>query len=232
MKKTNVYSLLALVLGAAGFGLHRMIFRTGLDAQKLVVRGTLPEILLWVLAAGVLVGAFLLAGKTKVGQPNRWLGTLGCLLYAAGISSLLMENPQGPEMLTMAYRAVACLAIACLAASACMRMLDRKPWFVVEVGPCLMAILQLVECYQLWSERPLVLNYVFGVGAVLFVMLFAYHRMADNAGLPAKRMYAYAGLAGIFFSCVAAAQGDYSVYFAASALWVAAEMTALQPAEA
>lgn len=232
MKKTNAYSLLALLLGAIGWVLYGQIFRTSMDAEKLIVRGSLPEILLWVLAAVVLVGAYFLTQKTVVGQPNRWLGTAGCLIYAAGVASLLMEEPQGPELLTLIYRGVACLTVVCLAASACMRLLDRRPWFLLEVGPCLMAILQLVECYQLWSERALVLRYVFGVGAVLSLMLFAYHRMADNAGLPSKRVHAYAGLLSCFFGCLAAAGGEFSLYFAASALWAAMEMTALQPAEA
>lgn len=231
MKNSNAkyYSVLFLVLGAVGLVLYRLIFRTAVGADGLIIRYTLPEILLWGLTACAAAGAVVLPRKCTVGQAKPLIGALGSLVYAAGVCTLLLTDPKGPAMLGMAYRGTAGLTVVSLVAGAIMQLRGREPHFAVTVAPCLMAILQLVECYQLWSERPLVLLYFFGLGAVLCVMLFSYHVMARIAKLPHKAMYSVCGLAGVFFCCVAAGQADFSIYFAAAALWMTAEMTALTP---
>lgn len=231
ISKTTFYSALYALLGAAGVLLYRQAFAASTDEMGLLVRGSLPEILLWVLTACAAAGAVVLSRKCTVGDPHPVAGILGSLVYIAGIFTLLREPVNGPELLTLLFRGAPVLTMVCLAASIVFYALRRKPHFLLELAPALLAFLLLVECYQLWSERPLILNYFFGLGAVLSLLLFSYHRLERSAQMPCKALYPITGLLGVFFCLAAVPQGDFSRFFAAAALWIAAEMTSLAEQE-
>ena len=75
------------------------------------------------------------------------------------------------------------------------------------------------------------MNYLFGLGAVLCLVLSAYHRMARAAGLPDKPWHYSVGLLAEYFCAAAVAQGVYVSFFCAAAVWMMAEMSRLRPAE-
>lgn len=231
MKNSNAkyYSVLLLVLGAVGLLLYRCVMTGAIGADGLVIRYTLPEIVLWALTACAAVLSVVLTRKCTVGQSGKIPCALGSLIYALGVVTLFTAAAKGPAPLVMIYRGVAGVTILSLVVTAVLRLLGKEPHYLLSVGPCLLGVMQLVECYQLWSERPLVLKYFFGLGAVLSVMVFSYHAMARAAKLPYKALYGISGLLGAFFCCVAVGQGDFAAYFAAAALWITAEMTALTP---
>lgn len=232
ISKTTFYSAVYALMGAAAVLLYRQAFLMSTDASGLLVRGSMPEVVLWVLTVCAVLGAVVLSRKNAVGDPGSVMGILGSLIFAAGIYTLLQEPAKGPEALTLMYRGVACLTMVSLAAAAVFRLMGKTPHFVLEIAPALLGILQLVECYQLWSERPLILNYFFGLGAVLCLMMFSYHRMARSAKLPHSIAYPISGLLGTFFCLAAVPQGDFSMFFGAAGLWMAVEMTALTEQEA
>lgn len=233
MKQSNLKLIapIYLLLGAAGAGLYRAIYAFSLDARELVIRGSIYEIALWALTAVVLLSAVVISSKTRVeaiGNPP----ILACLIYALGIFTLTLENAKGPVPLTMLYRIMTWAAIASLLASVLLRIFRKPHHFLLDVAPCILCILHLVECYQLWSEVPQLTDYVFGLGAILCIVLFAYHNMAFRAKLPGKRVYVFAGLAGIFFCCVAAAGTVFELYFLSTAVWMTSMFFVPRAAEA
>ena len=233
MKQSNLKLIapIYLLLGAAGAGLYRAIYAFSLDARELVVRGSIYEIALWVLTAVVLVSAAVISSKTRV-EANGNPPVLGCLVYAFGMFTLTLADAKGPVPLVMLYRIMTYAAIACLVLSVVLRIFRKPHHFLLDVAPCILCILHLVECYQLWSEVPQLTDYVFGLGAILCAVLFAYHNMAIRAGLPGKKIYVFAGLAGIFFCCVAAAGTGFELYFLCTALWMAGMFFVPRAAEA
>lgn len=217
--KLKWISLIYLLLGASGAGLHRMIYSRALDDRGLIVPGNVYGIVLLVLTAAALLGAVAVSTKTKVtanGKPP----VVGCIVYALGIWSLTLTGAKGPAPLVLLYRTVTYAALVSLALMVILRLLGKPHYFLLDVCPCLLCILHLVECYQLWSEVPQLMDYVFSLGAILCAMLFSYHNMAMRAELPGSRVYVFAGLAGIFFCCIAAMQNVFPYYFLSTAVWM------------
>lgn len=221
MKQSNLKLIapIYLILGAAGAGLYRAIYSFSLDERELVVRGSIYEIALWVLTAAVLVSALVISCKIRV-EANGNPPVLGCLIYALGIYTLIFVEGEGPAPLVLLYRIMTYASIVSLLLAMVLRLLQKPHHFLLDISPCVLCILHLVECYQLWSEVPQLTDYVFGLGAILCAVLFAYQLMALRAGLPGKRIYVFAGLAGIFFCCVAAAGTGFALYFLGTALWM------------
>lgn len=215
-----------MLLGLVGCWLYWAIYSRG---EQILTRGTLPEILLWVLTAAVFAGAFVIIRGTQVGEIQRGVAWVGNIVYALGTATLMLESPKGPAGLILLYRTFVCLSAAALLAELLTAKSGKTVKFLVKFPPCVLALLHLVECYQLWSEKPLVLDYFFGLGAVLCLMMFSYHRLARSVDLPAKAIQPLCGLLGSFFGVVAAMQGEFTLFFAAAAVWMMAEMTNLQP---
>lgn len=221
-KKFNPCALAFAAAGAAAALLYRAVFAGNLDARELLIRGSIPEIVLWVLTAAAIGAAIFLGRKFCVLDGGRIVGALGNAVYAAGVASLLMEEGVGPAPLVLFYRIMVIAAAASLAVTVVMQLLGKTPWFLLTVAPCLLAMLHVVECYQIWSEVPLFLDYAFGVGATLCLMLFSFNRLTKAANMPVKGLYTFSGLLGVFFCCVAAAAGDFVPFFAAAGVWMLA----------
>lgn len=233
MKQSNLKLIapIYLLLGAAGAGLYRAIYAFALDERELVVRGSIYEIALWVLTAAALLSAVAVSSKTRV-EANGNPPVLGCLVYAFGLFTLTLTDAKGPAPLIMLYRIMTWAAIASMLVSVVLRFFRKPHHFLLDLAPCILCILHLMECYQLWSEVPQLTDYAFGLGAILCAVLFAYHIMAIRAGLPGKKVYVFAGLAGIFFCCVAAAGTRFELYFLCTAVWMAGMFFVPRAAEA
>lgn len=207
------------LMGAAAAELYHLIYSTAVDERELIVRGGAAEIALWVLTFCALGGAAFFGLKIRF-KRNGNPPALGSFLYACGVVTLLLEPLKGPATLVMVYRCMVVASALSLAASAALRLLGKKQYFLLDVFPCILAGLHTVECYQTWSEMPLLLDYVFGVGAVLCILLFAYHKLDMRADMPMKGTYVFAALAGIFFCVTAAAGAAFQLYFLSAAVWM------------
>ncbi len=230
--KTAYLAPVYLILGIITQGVYRWLYTCVEDETSgLLPAFTVPELLLWALIAAAAVGAFLLTRKTVLDAPSRMIGVGGNVLFAVGVATLLLEDPRGPAGLVTAYRAACVLAAVSLAVSAFLQGSGRKVPFLLELCPCLMCILQMLECYQLWSEVPQLTNYVLGMDAVLCLALVGYFRLARAAGLPDKCWYHAIELLGAFFCTAAMAQGSFTWFFTTAAVWLAGSCTGLRPAE-
>lgn len=234
MNKERIVRLLSplyLLLGVAALGVHQWLYASYVEdgVSGLLPDGTLPEILLWVLTACAVLGAFLLTRRTGLGTGNQRLAALGDILFALGAASLLLESVKGPAVLVAINRAFCVVTGLSMAASALLRLGGKKPPFLLQVCPCVLCVLQLMEYYQRFSEVPQLMRYVLGLGAVLFLTLSAYHRMARAAALPDKPHHHAFGLLAIYFCAAAVSQGAYIPFFTTAALWEALEMARLCP---
>lgn len=236
MRKEKIMGLLPpvyLLLGLMGWGLHKWLFASRVEdpVSGLLPFGTLPEILLWVLTGCVIAAAFVLTRRTRVTEGSPVVEALSSAFFAAGILTLLLEPAKGPAALVLVYRIFCVLTAISLLVSAVMQLLKRKPFFLLSAAPCVLSVLVLLEYYQFYSEVPQLMNYVLGLGAVLCLTLSAYHRMARAAGLPAPAFGPATGLLAVYFCAAAGSQGMFVSFFCAAAVWVAAEMARLRPAE-
>lgn len=236
MKKSMNYGMLApvfLVLGAAAMLVRRWLFTRVEDSiAYLLPRLTLPEVILWVLTAAAIVSAFILTRKTALTVPAAGIAVAGDVLLAGGILLLFFEDVPGPSALVLTYRVFCVLAVLSLLASALLTGIHKKVPFLLHLSPCILLVLHLLICYQLWSEVPQLMNYVLGLGAVLCLALAGYFRLARAAGLPEKCWYHAIGLLGIYFCAGAAGQGTFGFFFTAAAIWLACTYAGLRPAEA
>lgn len=236
MKKKTYLCLLSpiyLLLGVAALGLHRWLFARYVEdpVSGLLPFGTVPESLLWVLTACAVLGAFLLPRGGTLGARSPISGALSSGIFAAGVLTLLLEPMKGPAALVVIYQIFCVVTAISLIVSAVLQLLGKTPHFLLEVCPCVLCVLHLLEFYQSFSEVPQLMNYVLGLGAVLCLTLSAYHRMARAAGLPTKFHHFAIGLLAVYFCAAAVSQGTYVPFFAAGAVWMAAEMARLRPAE-
>ena len=232
-KYINLLPPVSLLLGLAAWQLHSWLYRTQVEdpVSGLLPFGTLPEILIWVLTGCVLLGAFLLTRHVRMGAEKPIIGALSDAFFAAGILTLLLEPTKGPAALVLVYRVFCVAAALSLAVGAVMQLLKRKPFFLLEVSPCVLCVLVMLEYYQFFSEVPQMMNYVLGLGAVLCLSLGSFHRMAQASGLKEKPYYFGIGLLAIYFCAAAGCQGIFVSFFCAAAVWMMAQMARLCPAE-
>lgn len=236
MKKERILRLLPpsfLLLGLLAWELQNWLYGSYVEdpVSGLLPWFTLPEILLWALTIAAIAAAFFLPRGAKMGQCGKITGALSQVFFAAGVLTLLLEPLKGPAGLVLICKVFCVITALCLAASAVMQLLGKTPFFLLTVAPCVLCVLQLLEYYQSYSEVPQLMNYIFGLGAVLCLVLSAYHRMARAAGLPDKRWHYSVGLLAEFFCVAAVAQGEYAAFFCAAAVWMLAEMSRLRPEE-
>ncbi len=236
MKKLSKPAYLSpayLLLGAVGMVLHWWLF-TGVEDEIswLLPAWTLPQILLLALSALAIVAAFPLVRGTRIGFSSRVLETVSSLFFAVGTASLAtVQGLTGPETLLRIYRIMAIVGAVALAASAVFAALGKKIPFLLELIPCLVALAQLLVCYQQWSEIPQMMNYAMGLGAIVCLLLSCYFRMARAADLPGKSWHNAIGLIGVYFCAAATANATFSYYFCTAAVWLASEYAGMLPAE-
>ena len=232
-KQLRLLPPIFLLLGILAWQLQKWLFASYVEdpVSGLLPAFTLPEILLWVLTILVIVGAFLLPRGAKMGEGGKVTGALSQVFFAAGILTLLLEPLKGPAALVLISKVFSVITAVCLVAAAIMQLLGKKPFFLFSAASCVLCVLQLLEYYQSYSEVPQLMNYFFGLGAVLCLTLSAYHRTARAAGLPDKDWHYSIGLLAEFFCAAAVAQGVYVSFFCAAAVWMLAEMCRLRGAE-
>lgn len=236
MKKLSKPAYLSpayLLLGAIGMVLHWWLFtRVEDEISWLLPAWTLPQILLLALSALAIGAAFPLVRGTRIGFSSRVLETVSSLLFAGGTASLAaVQDLTGPVLLLRIYRIVAVLGALALVASALFAALGKKIPFLLEVLPCLVALVQLVVCYQQWSEVPQLMNYAMGMGAIVSLLLASYFRVARAADLPGKSWNHAIGLIGIYFCAAATAQATFCYYFCTAAVWLASEYAGMLPVD-
>jgi len=248
MKLTKNPAILAwaeLILGAAAGLLLRQLLFVQLDERGLIIPGTAMQAIVWVLSAVAAAAAVYPCLKAQLSPAGKISG-MASIVMAAGMGTVLTETITGPAVLVMLHKIVLIAAAVLLLGAGIQALLHKQtvpadtepedesgdaapaaPASLLSLLPyaaaaalSVFSILQLVVCYQRWSERPQLLAYFFGVGAVLCIMVYAYGLLEREAGMACRKLTVFSGTLGIFFAAAAAGQGEFTLFFAAAALWM------------
>lgn len=221
---------LYILLGLLAAGLRLMLYAAATDDRGLLTPMHPLWIALTALTVLAAIGAVLMPRFSRIANAHGVAGGLSSTAFAVGLLYCLLTEPAGNSpVLASIHRVLGVAAALGLIGLAFLYLLHRPPYFLMYCLVCLFLCIQMVMFYQLWSEHPQLQDYVYGLGAVLCMVLFVYQRAAAGAGLPESRLTAAFGLMGIFFCLSSLPQGEQPVLFAAGALWLTGELTRLTP---
>lgn len=231
-KRSNLKYLpfLYVLLGLLAAGLRLGLYAAATDDRGLLTPMHPLMLALVVLTALAAIGAVLLPRFSRIANAHGVAGGLSSTAFAVGLLYCLLTEPAGNSpLLTSVHRVLGVTAALSLIALAILYLLRKPPYFLMYCFVCMFLCIQMVMFYQLWSEQPQLQDYVYGLGAVLCMVLFVYQQAAARAGLPESKLTPVFGLMGIFFCLASLPQGEQPVLFAAGALWLTGELTRLTP---
>ncbi len=235
MKNRNKGSFLPLAVlpaGAAAMLLRRQLYMTAVDVKGLLVRGTLPGILLTALSAAVFCLVFLAVKKDKgssLYEDNYSADIpagLGHVAAAAGIF-LLTRGSGISGYLGQLWRVLGLAAPVCLVLAGIFRILGKKPFFLLHVIPCVFLMIQLVGSYRQWSSNPQMQDYLFALLASLALMLFAHYTAAFEAGLGNRKMVLGSGLLAVYLCLAELGCTEHPAMYFGGAFWALTGMCAV-----
>lgn len=231
MKKSVIQKILlyipAVVLGLSAMWMQGRILQNGFDGKGLLVLDNPMLYVLWGMTTAFLIGVAVLLPRLG------WRGTYednfpacalsGAVMIAAGI----VMGFTGVNLLVPGEGSRAIFAIAAgvsMAVCGLLRMLGKKPWFVLDLLIAAFYSLHLLESYSGWNADPQVQAYAFQLLAGVAVMLFSIHRARCAVGEMDRRKLVFMGFAGIFLCFAAIPGADSALVFLASGLWCAGGM--------
>ena len=239
MKKIlNSKTIPYIVIGGSVVGLLLRLWTlgTGADAFGLYPRNPLAWVLLWLLTAAV-ISAVVVAirplkksGNYHENYPKSVPGMIGYVL-AGGCFIMSGINQLGN--LTGITDQVA--AIAGLIAGAVMlvlgvlRLLGKKPNFLLHGLICLYFAIRLFNQCQLWSNEPQTGIIIMPFLGTMCLLLSAYQRICFDVGLGHRRVMLFWSLLATYFCIVAVLSFREIAYYAACALWQMTNLCSLRP---
>lgn len=173
------------------------------------------------------------ARKTGVLKPDMASGILAsaggilllfsCILEAA--DSLLSLHGSGRQLLTALTFLLCVLGMLSgllIFAAAMQRQKGRKPSIALYIVPFLYIMLRLVLYFKSWSSDPIILDYCFGLFALLCIMGGSYRIGGYCFDQGKRRLSTFWAMTGVLF-CAAAIPGsdmDELCFYCASLLWM------------
>ena len=227
-KKGLPLSPIMILLGSIAMVLRRQLYSTAVDHKGLLLRGTLLESLLLLLTAAAF-GIIFLALKNDRGsniyEENYTASIpagLGHVAAATGIF-LLVRYSLFPMfgLVGQFWQILGLAAPLCLILAGILRILGKKPFFLLHVIPCMFLLIHVVGCYQLWSSNPQMQDYFFALLASLAMALFAHHTAAFEAGIGNRKWVLGAGLAATFLCLAELGWTDYPAFYFGCMFWAA-----------
>lgn len=237
----NIYSnvkklpVLTVILGLAVMALRLLLYGFCQDGRGLVNDGHILSLLVWGLTsfAAVLTVLFVwqLDGSLKYADnfsPSR-VSALGAFALAAGIALTLLSSLLALTGLERLRNLAALIAVPSLIWVGICRWRGKRPSFIFHAAVCLYLTLFAVSHYQTWSSRPQLQDYLFTMGGVILLMLFAYYQTAFDVGLGKRRMQLLTGLMAAFACLAALAQGEDLLLYLTGAVWALTNLCRLVP---
>jgi hypothetical protein len=235
-KKGPGLPLAMVVLGNFAMVLRRQLYVNAVDHKGLLLRGTTLEILLLALTGVALALIFLGLKNDRGGygyEENFSASVpagLGHVAAATGIFTMVRGTVFGmPGYMGLLWQLLGMAAPVCLVLAGILRILGKKPFFLLHVIPCLFLLVQTVGNYQLWSSNPQMQDYLFALLSVSALVLFSYYTAAFEADLGERRLVRSTGLAAIYL-CLAELgyTADPAMYWGCM-LWVLTSLWSMTP---
>ena len=200
--------------GAAGFGLYRLLYATGVDGRGLLISNHPAWVSLCILslALGVVILCST-AGIRGTGSrfPRSIPAGIGCALAAAASASGAWNGWMEGYIL---YGLPALLAAAAFAIVAFCRFSGLKPYFLLHVVICIHFAMQMLKIYQGCSFDPQVQGYLFQLLACIGMTLTAYQLAHFDLGKGSHRWLWTVGLCTVFLCAVSVGTSESGTYLA------------------
>jgi hypothetical protein len=224
--------LITAVLGAAGFGLRKLLYAVAEDGKGLIPYAHPLTVGLWILTAAAL--GLALWGIRNADEPDSGgssrLAAAGCVAAAIGIGlTVLLHAPVSSGALGLFWRVLGILSFASLVVAAMQRWQGKQPYFLLSAVVCVFFAVHMVSGYQNWSRNPQIMDYVFTLLAGISLMLFAYQQGACAADCGSRRLLLLFGTMAVFFCFVCLSGTDNPLLYLTGGLWAMTNLT-LEPA--
>ncbi len=215
---------LIMLLGLGALALRRGLYMQALDAKGLLIPGHplgTALLALSLLALGVIALTVLKSQETEADNARASLGAaLGYFLMAGGILLTVMGNrPPMDNYLGSLWQILGYLGPMGLAAAGYCRLRGRKPWFGMDLLPCLFLVLHIVNHYQMFSGDPQFQDYIFDLLGAMALTFFAFYNTAVDVDMGNRRMRLAMGLGAVYLCLGALAMTDYPCLYLAGTIW-------------
>ena len=230
--------VMMLLWGIAGLALRAALYATAVDVKGLLLRNQPLEIAALVLTAGVLCRILFLIRKQKEDRcfedlySAGLMAAVGQVAAAAGILVTVLTAGSGMGgYLEIAWRYLGLAAPVCLLLAGIMRMLGKKPFFLLHVVVCLFFLLHIVTRYQLWSGHPQMQDYVFSLLGAMALMFFGFYTAALEADCGNLPVMMGMGLAAIYLCTAELARSSCPALYLGGIVWVLTDLCSMQKTE-
>lgn len=233
MKKPSFLPCIALIFGAAAFGLRKCLYAFAVDQRGLLVSGHPLTYGLW--AVVLLCAAFLLwqVRKHSVCEysfaPSAAAAAGSTLLAVGLLMTVLHHTPSGTGTIALLWKILGFLSAPALTWAGISRRKGQKPFFGVHGLLCLFLLVHMICRYQVWSGNPQLQDYIFQLLAAISLTLFSYYCAAFEADMGSPRMHLGTGLLAVLLCTVALSEKEYRLLYLCGLVWVFAELCARNP---
>ena len=224
------------ILGGVGCGLRWTLYRQTVDSKNLIPVGHPYEWILWAVTAlaAVLVIAKLWplhhAEDAKPFRPAP-VAAVGCVIGAVGILTAVLGDGIQMSGMALVRDLLGILAAAALVAVAVYRWLGREPLFLLHTAVCVFFAVHMVNCYELWSCNPQLMDYIFTLLANVGLLLFAFYHACLEAELPKPRLLGGAGLLTAYCCMVALSGTEFPLLYLCGGIWALTNLLGLHRGE-
>lgn len=232
--KPAVLKYLVLGAGILGLVLRAWLYAAGTDDSGLLVRGHIAGILLWVLTAVALVGAFCLSRgitgpeKQQDSFPSSSAGGAGAVAAAVGVlAATISEMSAAPNALVTLCTVFGFAAAVVLVFLGVSRLMGQTPHFLLHAALCAYFAVQMVYQYRYWSSDPQLQDYCFQLCACAGLMLTAYHHAAFGADMGSHRSLWFFSLATVYLCGPALAGPGNRLFYLGCGIWAFTNLSSL-----
>lgn len=220
MKKLLSYAdCLVAVCGMLGAGLRQWMLSSGPDEKGLYPAGHPGWILLLILTAAVLAGIWMMSRKgLSIAARPPIFSAVGAFAGAAGLVSFGIGQLGDTAPILKIAGLLGICAAAILAFYGISVLLDKKPFSLTHLLPCLtFALLMFVQARGA-SREPELSRYILQLAAVAASAIAFYQQFGFDVAMGNEKANLFWRLCALYL-CLIAAPGSYALLFTGTALY-------------
>lgn len=215
-----------LLSGTAAMLLRRQLYLTAVDAKGLLLRHAPLEMLLLALTAAAAIVVFLAVKNdrgSELYEDNYSASVPAALGHVAAAAGIFLQVrwtvPGMGGYLGSVWQLLGLAAPVCLVLAGVLRLMGKKPFFLLHVIPCLFLLVHVVNSYQLWSSNPQLQDYLFALLASISLILLAHYTAAFEAGLGNRKLVLGTGMMAVYLCLAELGWTDSPALYFGCMLW-------------